>query len=103
MRHNEHDNQIYIIKQISNKYSETHLYLDNDDEGRKTFAKIQESLILKDQSGTVNKNTENSMSSIGDILKPTYGMRVVDKSDLYSEGNFQDLNDLWVKKKENKV
>ena len=36
------------------------------------------------------------MSSIGDILKFTYGVRVVDKSDLYS--GYKDLNDWWVNK-----
>jgi len=82
--------------QTSNKYSEAHLYLDNDDEGKKTFAKIQKSLIPKEQSRAVSNKVDSGMSSIGDILKFTYGVRVVDKSDLYS--GYKDLNDWWVRK-----
>ena len=82
--------------QTSNKYSEAHLYLDNDDEGKKTFAKIQKSLIPKEQNRAVSNKVDSGMSSIGDILKFTYGVRVVDKSDLYS--GYKDLNDWWVNK-----
>lgn len=54
----------------SDKYNEAHLYLDNDEEGKKTFIKIQKSLMPQgEQSRVVNKSIENSMSSIGDILK----------------------------------
>ena len=47
-------------------------------------------------AGQVSNKVDSGMSSIGDILKFTYGIRVVDKSDLYS--GYKDVNDWWVNK-----
>ena len=50
----------------------------------------------KEHSRAVSNKVDSGMSSIGDILKFTYGVRVVDKSDLYS--GYKDVNDWWVRK-----
>ena len=81
---------VELIQQ-SEKYKEVHLYLDNDEEGRKSTQRFQIELnkFIESKKSTQNKS---EMKSIGDIIGKVY--RVVDMSLLYKD--YKDLNDWWV-------
>ena len=86
------------------KYQEVHLYLDNDEEGKKTAQKIKQNLDMnlkaldnqEQRNRGTRKFTDGEVFKVGDFVSKMMGIMVADKSDLYKD--FKDVNEWWVGK-----